>query len=163
MSNIKKIFLTAFYSGYSPVAPGTCGTIVAALLYVLSYKLFGSTNYSFNIAIMIFVLVLMYPSVKLSTESERIFGKKDPEQVVIDEVLGYLVTVMFFPFSWYVVIFGFVLFRIFDILKPYPIGGLQNLAGGLGIIIDEIVAGLYAAVSLFIILQLMKYFNFQII
>ena len=81
------------------------------------------------------------------------FGDKDPSRAVVDEVIGQLVTFFFVPFgiSWPFVLAGFILFRIFDIWKPYPIDELQNLPGGLGICADDFLAGIYAGACLAII------------
>ena len=136
---IKEFLFTGFYSGYFPVAPGTAGTVVGLAIYVLEMVIFGPLVIFINIGI---TILSLYPSLKLCGAGEIFFGEKDPSQVVIDEMVGYWFAVMFHPFSWKVVIIAFIIFRIIDILKPYPISKLQNMGGGLGVLIDDIVAGI---------------------
>ena len=88
-----------------------------------------------------------------SGRSAPLFGNSDPSQAVVDEVMGQLITFLFIPFtiSWKLILAGFLLFRLFDIWKPYPIDDLQGLPAGIGICADDIVAGVYAGVCLAII------------
>jgi phosphatidylglycerophosphatase A len=83
----------------------------------------------------------------------KIFQNKDPQQAVVDEVIGQLITFLFVPFglSWRFVFAGFILFRLFDIWKPYPIDSLQNLPAGIGVCADDILAGVYAGTCLALI------------
>jgi phosphatidylglycerophosphatase A len=141
---IKEFFFTAFYSGYSPVAPGTAGTLVAMALYILENFIFSSANPLYlNIFNFLFVLVIIYPCIKLGDSAEIFYNTKDPQQVVLDEVLGYWIGILFIPFSFSYALMAFFLFRLFDIIKPYPANTLQSLKGGLGIMIDDIIAGIY--------------------
>ncbi len=143
---IKEILFTGFYSGYSPFAPGTAGTIVGVAIYFLLYLLFGGRNIVYaNIAL---VALMAYPAIKLGDAGEEFFGVKDAQQVVLDEMMGYWITMLFLPFNWKLVIAGFILFRIMDIIKPWPAGKLQDLKGGLGIMIDDYIAGVYACIIL---------------
>jgi phosphatidylglycerophosphatase A len=136
----KKFVLTAAYTGYSPWASGTVGTLVALALYAAEYAVFGGKSWIVNAAV---VAVFFIPSVKLADAGEEIFGMKDPSQVVLDEVMGYNISVLFYPFNWKVALMAFAVFRVMDILKPYPMRRLENLHGGLGIMIDDCVAGIY--------------------
>ncbi|HPS56729.1 MAG TPA: phosphatidylglycerophosphatase A [Spirochaetota bacterium] len=141
---IKEFLFTAFYAGYSPVAPGTAGTFVAMALYIAENYLLGDIlNNSLNYINFIVLLLLVYPSIKLCDEAEPFYKSKDPQRVVIDEVMGYWTGLLFLPFSITYAILAFIIFRIFDILKPYPAKRLEKLHGGLGIMIDDYVAGLY--------------------
>ena len=135
-----EFLFTGFYAGYSPIAPGTAGSLVGMALYFLEYLIFVEISWVVNLA---FVAVLFYPCMRLADEGERFFCRKDPPQVVIDELLGYCVSVMFFPFNLKVALMAFFVFRLMDIIKPWPVNRLQNLRGGLGIMIDDFVAGLY--------------------
>jgi phosphatidylglycerophosphatase A len=137
---IKKALFTALYTGYSPVAPGTVGTALAAVIYAGEYLLFGDNCRVVNAAV---VAVTLYPAVLLCGAGEKHFGVKDPSQVVLDEVLGYWVSVLFHPFSWQLAVGAFFIFRFMDIVKPYPAGRLQKIRGGAGILIDDLVAGVY--------------------
>jgi phosphatidylglycerophosphatase A len=144
----KEFIFTACYTGYIPVAPGTAGTLIAMGIYILEYYFLGSRAWILNV---ILVAVLIYPAIRLGDIGEEFFKKKDPDEVVLDEALGYWISVLFHPFNWYMVLLAFVLFRIFDILKPYPARRLQQLNGGIGIMIDDWIAGIYTNLTLLII------------
>jgi phosphatidylglycerophosphatase A len=144
----KEFIFTACYTGYIPVAPGTAGTLIAMGIYILEYYFLGSRAWILNV---ILVAVLIYPAIRLGDIGEEFFKKKDPDEVVLDEALGYWISVLFHPFNWYMVLLAFVLFRIFDILKPYPARKLQQLNGGIGIMIDDWIAGIYTNLTLLII------------
>ena len=156
----KEFLFTAFYSGYSPVAPGTAGTLVAMALYILENIIFSSVNpfyiHAFNFMLL---CVIIYPCIKLGDAAETFFNAKDPQQVVLDEVLGYWTGILFIPFSFSSAIMAFVLFRFFDIIKPFPANRLQSLKGGLGIMIDDIVAGLYTLACMHAVLFLLSRHN----
>lgn len=139
-------FSTGFYSGYIPFAPGTFGTLAGLpLCYLVSLCPPGV-----GAVIIIAVIVL---AVGLADSSEKLLGRKDPGCIVIDEIAGMLVTLAGLPFSFFTVVLGFVLFRILDIFKPFPIRFLERKTpGGAGIVIDDIVAGLIANITLRIIL-----------
>ena len=157
---IKEFIFTGFYAGYSPIAPGTAGTLVAMALYMLENVFFTDVNpstiYFFNL---IFLILIIYPSIKLGDDAEKFYRSKDPQQVVLDEVIGYWVGILFIPFCFSNAVFAFILFRIFDIIKPFPAGYLESLTGGLGIIIDDIIAGLYTLLSMHILVYLLYQYN----
>ena len=155
--------------GYFPIAPGTMGSLVGVGIYLLLWRAvlradlaLDATNFSraYTVWTPSFVLMWTLPlftiglsliGIWAASRAERLMGKKDPSQVVIDEVAGQLVTFMFVPayFLHPLMIFiGFVLFRTFDIIKPYPIRRIEGLHGGLGIVGDDIVAGFYAGAVL---------------
>ena len=96
-----------------------------------------------NIFNLIFVILIIYPSIKLGDAAEKFYKSKDPQQVVLDEVIGYWIGILFIPFSFSYAVMAFILFRVFDIIKPFPASSLESLKGGLGIMIDDIIAGLY--------------------
>ncbi len=87
-----------------------------------------------------------------SDRTSKLLGKDDPEEVVIDEVAGLLLTTFLLPASWSAICLGFILFRAFDIIKPFPAGQSEKLPGGLGIVMDDLVAGVYAYAAMRIIL-----------
>jgi phosphatidylglycerophosphatase A len=93
---------------------------------------------------------------------ESFFKQKDPAPVVWDEIIGYFVTMLFLPFSWKLAVAGFFVFRIMDIWKPFPAYQLQNLSGGLGILIDDVIAGIYSCIVLHAALYLSKLTGFKI-
>ncbi|GBD39314.1 Phosphatidylglycerophosphatase A [bacterium HR37] len=123
--------------GYSPVAPGTVGTIGAVfLLFALS--MFSLEVYFF------FLIGFIIFSIWVSGRASCLLGAEDPRQVVIDEVCGYMVTMSFLPLSLTNMVIGFFLFRFFDVVKPPPLRRLESLKGGVGIVADDICAGVYA-------------------
>lgn len=151
--------------GYLPLAPGTWGSMVGVLIYlgfewllalimIFEFGSDGKPTLAFwavtTAAISVGLTMLSLVGIWASSRSTEFFGNSDPSQVVIDEVMGQLITFLFVPFtySWTIILPGFLLFRLFDIWKPYPIDALQNLPGGLGVCADDIVAGVYAGVCL---------------
>ena len=128
---------TALGAGYSPIAPGTAGSAVGLLLWIALPKILW-----FQMAVIAVVTVV---GVWSGTVAAEHFGREDPGQVVIDEVAGMMITVLLNPFvgpMWALV--AFLLFRAADIVKPYPIDDLQRLPGGLGVMADDVLAGVYA-------------------
>ena len=159
--------VTTFGVGYIPLAPGTWGSAVGVLIYVLAEwtavksgaHLSGSGFTSPQIAawnhavIMILFLALCLLGIWSSSRATRLFKNKDPQQAVVDEVIGQLIVFLFIPFttSWVFIVIGFLLFRLFDIWKPYPIDSLQNLPVGIGVCADDILAGVYGGTVLSLI------------
>jgi len=137
------VFLaTAGYSGYFPIAPGTVGSAVGLLVYLLVW---WTRSPFVEVAL---IALIFAAGTWAATHAERFFGGIDPGPVVIDEVLGMLVTLAFIPAGWSGVLAGFVLFRVFDVIKPYPADRLEKLHGGFGIMADDAMAGIYANLSL---------------
>lgn len=145
---IAKLIATFFYVGYFPYAPGTLGTLAAVPLYYLVSRL----PYYFYIP---FTLIFIILSVWAAGVTEDIFGEKDPGLIVADEVSGYLVTMILIPFSLTNLVIGFFLFRLFDIVKPPPARRAEKLAGGLGVVTDDLMSGVYANIVLQIISRLL--------
>lgn len=139
-NSLAKLLATGLLSGYSPIAPGTAGTLVAAVIYWLAPELRP-------LAGLTVISLLLFVGVAVSTPAERVWGK-DPGQVVIDEVVGFWVAVALLPKTPAVLVGGFFLSRFFDILKPPPARRLEDLPGGWGIMADDVVAGLYANIAL---------------
>ncbi len=157
---IKEFFFTVFYSGYSPVAPGTAGTIVAMAIYMLENLIFSDSDpFVLNVCNLVIIILLIYPSIKLGDAAEKFYGSKDPQQVVLDEVLGYWIGILFIPFSFSYALLAFIVFRGFDIIKPFPAGLLESLTGGLGIMIDDIIAGLYTLAVMHAVVYFFNYYN----
>lgn len=127
-----------FGSGLSPIAPGTMGTLVAIPLYWLVAGV-GLGNY---LLITLFAALL---GIYLCGATARALGVHDHGGIVWDEIVGYFITMTAVPFSWQWALVGFLLFRFFDILKPWPIRKVdRQVGGGLGIMLDDIMAGIYA-------------------
>lgn len=130
-----------FGAGLSPYAPGTVGTAVAVPLYL-------ALQYLTPISYFAVVLGLFLLGVWACGKTAHDLGDKDPAGVVWDEVVGYLVAMFMAPPGWAFIAVGFVLFRVFDIFKPYPIYQLQSAPGGWGVILDDVLAGIYTALVL---------------
>jgi phosphatidylglycerophosphatase A len=131
---------TCFGLGYSPIAPGTVGSAVGLLAWVV---LPGS------IAVHAAAMVVLFAAGSWSgSVAERHFKATDPPPVILDEVLGMLVTLFMNPVGWMGAAGGFVLFRIFDIVKPYPANRLEKLHGGVGVMADDFMAAIYANLAL---------------
>jgi phosphatidylglycerophosphatase A len=136
------VLATWFGSGLSPIAPGTAGSLGAVPLYVMVIR--GGRP-----AVAVAALVTTVLAVWASTRVARRLEKKDPQVVVIDEVAGMLVTMLPFDgFSLRGLAYGFVLFRLLDALKPWPIRQLERLPEGWGIVLDDVAAGGIAALAL---------------
>ena len=137
---------TFFGAGYWPWGPGTAGSAATLLLY-LAFRPALS-----GLWLLVFAAILLLPGVWAAGECERIFQRTDPGRVVIDEVIGQAITLAVLPAapaaSWKLWLFGFILFRGFDIVKPFPIRRLERLPGGWGIVLDDALAGVYGAVVL---------------
>lgn len=147
---------SGFGAGFIPFAPGTWGSIVGLLIAYGLIATFGSDILFLQNILIVAGLVSAGLGVWASNRAERIFDHKDASQIVIDEVFGQIISFVFIaPYlaplgaSWrWWMIAGFALFRAFDIFKPYPINKLQGLTGGLGVMMDDALAGVYAAVAL---------------
>lgn len=137
-----------FGTGLAPLAPGTFGTLAALPLYLLMHFL-PTWQYAVLCA-GLFVL-----GIWLCGATACAVGVHDHPGIVWDEIVGYLLTLVAVPFDWRWIVLGFVLFRLFDIWKPWPIRSVdRNLHGGLGIMFDDLVAALYASIVLQVILHL---------
>lgn len=132
-------------SGLIPKAPGTFGTLATIPLFLAMQHL--SLLHYLTLTAAFFVL-----GIWLSAEAIKVFQRDDPSEVVWDEVVGFLITMIAAPDGWPWLVLGFVLFRIFDIWKPWPVSlADQKLHGGLGIMLDDVIAGVYALMVLQII------------
>ena len=126
--------------GYIRVAPGTFGSAAGLLLWAL----LPQSAVAHAVAIGVLFAIGSWSG----TEAERHFGRTDPGQVVIDEVVGMLITLFMNPVGWLGAVAAFLLFRLFDVLKPFPTDRLERLAGGIGVMADDAMAGVYANLSL---------------
>ena len=153
--------------GYLPLAPGTWGSLVGVAIY-LGYRhlhehsriILLDANWvyqQYNAILFATTAVLLAGfcilAIWASRKTEKIHGQKDSQKIVVDEIIGQLIVFTFVPFAidrWLVVV-GFVLFRVFDIWKPYPVKAVENLPGGIGVCADDIVAGVYGGICLAII------------
>ena len=131
---------TVFGVGYVPIAPGTFGTAVGLLVWWL---LPASPAMQVTAIVVIFLLGAWGGNI-----AERHFGRTDPGHVVIDEVMGMLITLFMNPVGWPGAFAGFLLFRVFDVIKPYPANRLEHLHGGVGVMADDAMAAIYANLAL---------------
>jgi len=141
-----KIISTFFFVGYLPLVPGTFGSLAAILLY---YLIKGEIFWNLGL-ILTFCAAGFFSAGRAERE---LFKKKDPKYVVIDEVSGMLIALAFLPFNTGVIIAGFIIFRLLDTLKPYPIHLIQEKKGSLGIMADDIIAGIYTNIILQLFLR----------
>jgi phosphatidylglycerophosphatase A len=132
---------TGFGSGYSPFAPGTAGSLVGLLLFLPLRNL----PFAWQLAACAALFVI---GTLAATRVAKRVGIEDPGIVVVDEVVGMWVTLLLVPFSPWTAAAGFLLFRVMDVIKPYPARDLEHLHGGLGIMADDVAAGIYANVAL---------------
>ena len=141
------LMATWWGTGYSPLASGTVGTLAAIPLYLVLARL----------PLPLYILTLVpffFFSCWVAGVAEEIFAEKDSGKIVIDEVVGYLVTMTGAPFSWRAVILGFFLFRFFDVVKVSPANIIdRRLKNGWGVVLDDVVAGMYACVVVHLLLR----------
>ena len=157
--------LTTWGVGYLPAAPGTFGSAVGVAIYLAvsivnaQWRLEWAGQLGLNsaaadafsaAAVSVLLVILCLAGIYAAGRSCELFGNTDPSHAVVDEVIGQLITFVFVPFTigWPFVLAGFLLFRLFDIWKPYPIDDLQGLPAGIGICADDILAGVYAGIVL---------------
>jgi phosphatidylglycerophosphatase A len=139
---------TVGYCGYFPFAPGTVGSAAGLLFYALVW---WTRSPIVEVGL---IVTLFAAGVWAGTTAERYFGGVDPGPIVVDEVVGMLITLAFIPVGWSGALAGFVLFRIFDVIKPFPAGRLEALHGGLGVMADDAMAAVYANLSLRLVIWL---------
>lgn len=143
---------SGFGSGCAPVAPGTFGTAAAIPVWIL-------LSFLSPITYAIFVFAIFVLGCYVSEKASQELGVHDHGGIVIDEFVGYFITMFLVPLSWVNILLGFILFRIFDVLKPWPIKVLdRQVKGGFGIMIDDVLAGFMALISVHLLLWGYAYF-----
>lgn len=142
MVRLAVLLSTFVYVGYAPFAPGTVGSAAGLVVYAL-VAWTGSP-----VVEVAAIVVLFAAGVWAGTTAERYFGGIDPGPIVIDEVVGMLITLAFVPVGWSGALAGFVLFRAFDVVKPFPAARFERLHGGLGVMADDAMAAVYANLAL---------------
>src|SRR5688572_7480461 len=147
MDRLALFVATAGYVGYAPIAPGTAGSIVGLVLFMV-IRWIDSTAVEASV-IGVALVVGMWAASKV----ERQLGK-DPSVVVIDEVVGMLITLAFLDVGPVAMVIGFILFRVLDVIKPFPAGRLEDLHGGPGIMLDDVMAGLYGQLLMRLLIAL---------
>ena len=139
------VFLATFgYIGYAPIAPGTFGSAAGLAVFVL-LRAIGVPWLE-----PVTIVALFAAGAWAGNHAERYFGGIDPGPVVIDEVMGMLITLMFVPVSWAGALLGFLVFRVLDIIKPWPARRLENLHGGVGVMADDAMAAVYGNILMWL-------------
>jgi phosphatidylglycerophosphatase A len=146
MKSIVRLLATGFYTGEFPIISGTWGTLPGLIICIFFFDV--SLIYQVLMAVVATIL-----SIVLASLAEKDFGH-DAKPIVIDEVAGMLVTLVFVPRVWYYYLLGFVFFRAMDVLKPFPARQAESLPSGWGVTIDDIVAGIYANLLLQVVIYL---------
>ncbi len=140
-------FSTVLKIGYLPIAPGTWGSLAALLIW---FVIIGHIS---SITLIVLIIIIFILGVSTSSVTERALAKKDPSVIVIDEWVGQWIALLFLPKSLFWGLVAFALFRLFDIWKPNPIKTLDNMPSGWGIMLDDVLAGIYALLGV----QLLRY------
>ena len=147
---------TGLGSGYFPIAPGTAGSALGLVL-VIAFRQTSLKPLWLGVCMAAFASLLFFIGVWSGGKAEKAFGRVDPSQVVIDEVVGQIITFVATPrISWIGLIAGFIVFRVFDIIKPFPAGRAERLPGGWGIMMDDVIAGLYSLIVLVVLGRFIK-------
>lgn len=148
MTQLALIVATWFGCGYFPWGPGTIGSLAAVLLAAA----LPFSHQSSRPMLLLLVLIFLVPGIWAAGRTERFLQKEDPGIVVVDEVLGQWLTLAGAAVvNWRTLLGGLVLFRLFDIWKPWPVRRLESLPGGVGIVADDLMAGVYGALILCIV------------
>jgi phosphatidylglycerophosphatase A len=148
VTRVAVFIATVGYCGYFPIAPGTVGSAAGLVFYLLVW---WTRSQIVEVGL---ILALFAAGVWAGTTAERYFGGIDPGPIVLDEVVGMLITLAFIPVGLTGAIAGFFLFRVFDVIKPFPAGRLEKLHGGFGVMADDAMAAIYANISLRLLMWL---------
>jgi phosphatidylglycerophosphatase A len=141
------VLATWFGVGFLPKAPGTFATLATVPLAVLLNRLGALSG---GLILVAFLWLALWSA----DQAWKLAGRDDPQEIVVDEAAGFLVTLFLAPLTWLSLVLGVVLFRVFDIWKPFPVRRAERIRGGAGILLDDIAAGVYANLSLRVILLL---------
>jgi phosphatidylglycerophosphatase A len=147
LTRLAVVVCTFGYIGYFPVAPGTAGSVAGLVLYGLLRWLQAPPAVEAAVIALLFGI-----GVWSGTYAERYFGSTDPGPGVIDEVVGMLITLFMLPATWGIVIAGFFVFRVLDVVKPFPARRFESFHGGMGMMADDVMSALYANVAMRILL-----------
>lgn len=151
--NVIILISTWWGSGFIPFAPGTFGSLAAIPIAILL------RNASVILKAIVLLLIILV-GVIVTKKAHHVFKDNDPKMVVIDEVAGMLVAVLFLPFEWRYIALAFFIFRILDIIKPFPIRNMEGIKGGIGIMLDDIVAGAITYILMLVFLIIFGHGDF---
>ena len=141
-------YASVLYIGFIPGAPGTYASFATALIYFFVYHLYGRILPSLHVSALCLITVA---GVLASAAINRRTGREDPSYIVIDEVAGQLLTFLFLPVSFLNLALGFVAFRVFDMWKPFPIRKMESFENGVGVMADDLLAGVFGNVLLHLV------------
>jgi phosphatidylglycerophosphatase A len=147
---LEKIIGSGFYTGYIPVASGTFGSVVAILIYLIP-------GFEQLIIIVPFTVLFIFYGIFVGNKFEVKYGK-DPAECTVDEIVGTWISLLALPKTILIVIATFLLWRILDIIKPPPARNLERLKGGLGIMIDDVISGIYTLIIMHLVVYLIGTF-----
>jgi len=140
VKTVVKLIASGLYTGYSPIAPGTIGSVLGVLIFLQLQES--------KAAYILVCLLLTVLGFLVAGPAEKLYNKKDPRVITIDEIAGMCIVYLGMPPKMWVIITGFVFYRIFDIVKPPPARNAESLKGSLGIMLDDIIAAVYANIIL---------------
>jgi len=146
--SLARVIASTFYIGFIPGAPGTYASLATVIAFFLINQSYGELSPLIHFGVLCLITLIGVPAASIASKKS---GVEDPSWVVIDEVAGQWLAFLFIPFGWLNLIIGFAAFRVFDIWKPWPIRKLESLPGGVGIMADDLLAGVYACAVLLII------------
>ncbi len=142
-----KVFATGLGTGYSPFAPGTAGTVIGIPVYLV----FSRFHWALHA---ISIIALFFLAVYVSQEAENLFQQKDASKIVIDEIVGFQVTMFLISPAIIHIVLGFIAFRFFDIIKPFPIRLCEKkFSGGYGVVMDDVMAGIYGNIIVMLLIN----------
>ena len=147
LSALIKMLSSVFFIGYSRFFPGTLASLAAFLIYIFLIR----GNYALHL---ICVLTAVILGSWISGKAEKLFKRKDAPQIVIDDFSGMLAALLFLPYGLRIGWLGFIVFRLFDVFKPYPISKIEKLSGSWGVMGDDLLAALYTNITLQLFLKL---------
>ena len=145
----EKMLGSGFFTGYITIVPGTFGSLAALLIYIIP-------GFEKPVIIIPAIVVFFAYGIYVGNKFDKVYGK-DPRQCTIDEVVGMWISLLFLPKRIIVSLIAFIVWRAFDIIKPSPARNLEKLEGGLGIMIDDVVAGFYSLIVLQVLLYVFKF------
>jgi phosphatidylglycerophosphatase A len=146
INSFEKLIGSGFYTGFFPVASGTIGSLAALIIYLIP-------GFEQLFIIIPFTLILIVYGIFLGNKFEINYGK-DPSECTVDEIVGTWISVIALPKTLWIIVAAFFLWRILDIIKPPPARNLERLKGGLGIMIDDVISGIYALIIMHLIVYL---------
>ncbi|MEI7811098.1 MAG: phosphatidylglycerophosphatase A [Ignavibacteria bacterium] len=145
----EKLLGSGFYTGYAPVASGTFGSLAALLIYFIP-------GFELPYIIIPAIIIFFITGIWTGNKFEVVYGKKDPSECTIDEVVGMWISLLFVPKRITYLLLSFVIWRIFDIIKPFPANAAENLKGGLGIMMDDVIAAFYTLLLVHVLITFIK-------